>query len=132
MNILNNKQNEKIMYQLYADRMNLGEELTFDERFDRDRAIIKVLFEQWDMEPEEHDKLAGAIALKYRKVFETYMGVKNLIEQIQKNELNLSDFTHADNLKDLFILQNALNELIADIRNQHKNYIVVHRNGGAK
>ena len=75
MNILNNKQNEKIMYQLYADRMNLGEELTFDERFDRDRAIIKVLFEQWDMEPEEHDKLAGAIALKYRKVFETYMGL---------------------------------------------------------
>ena len=120
------------MYQLYADRVNLGEELTFDERFDRDRAIIKVLFEQWDMEAEEHDKLAGAIALKYRKVFETYMGVKNLIEQIQKNELNLSDFAHSDNLKDLFILQNALNELIADIRNQHKNYIVVHRNGGNK
>ena len=132
MKNLNNKQTEKIIYQLYKDRMNLEEELTFEERFDRDRAIIKVMFERWGMEPEAHDKLAGAIALKYRKVFETYMGVKNLIEQIQKNELNLSDFAHADNLKDLFILQNALNELIANIRNQHKNYIVVHRNGGAK
>ena len=48
--------------------MNLEEELTFEERFDRDRAIIKVMFERWGMEPEVHDKLAGAIALKYRKV----------------------------------------------------------------
>lgn len=120
------------MYQLYADRMNLGEELTFDERFDRDRAIIKVLFEQWDMEPEAHDKLAGAIALKYQKVFGTYMGIKNLIEQIQNNELNLSFFAHSDNLKDLFILQHAIDDLIKDIQIQHKDYIVINRNGGNK
>ena len=44
MKNLNNKQTEKIIYQLYKDRMNLEEELTFEERFDRDRAIIKVMF----------------------------------------------------------------------------------------
>ena len=84
------------------------------------------------MEPEEHDKLAGAIALKYRKVFETYMNVTNLINHFKTNKLNLTDFASTENLRDLFILQNVLNELITNIRNQHKNYIVVHRNGGAK
>lgn len=132
MKNLNNKQTEKIIYQLYKDRMNLEEELTFEERFDRDRAIIKVMFERWGMEPEEHDKLAGSIALKYRRVFDTYMNVTNLINHFKTNKLNLTDFASTENLRDLFILQNALNELIADIRNQHKNYIVVHRNGGAK
>ena len=60
------------------------------------------------------------------------MNVTNLINHFKTNKLNLTDFASTENLRDLFILQNALNELITNIRNQHKNYIVVHRNGGAK
>ena len=71
MKTLSKEQTKNIMYQLYADRIGSKENLTFDERFNRDRAIIKVLFERWGMEPEENDKLAGSLALMYRRVFKT-------------------------------------------------------------
>jgi len=126
MKTLSKEQTKKIMYQLYADRIGSKEKLTFDERFNRDRAIIKVLFERWDIEPEENDKLAGSLALMYRRVFKTYGDARNLLDVMDGDMQNLAEFSREDDLNDLFLLQKSINELIEKIKEQHEDYIIVY------
>lgn len=127
MKTLSKKQTKNIMYQLYADRIGSKENLTFDERFNRDRAIIKVLFERWGMEPEENDKLAGSLALMYRRVFKTYGDVRNLLDAMDGDMQNLAKFSREDDLNDLFLLQKSINELIEKIKEQHEDYIIFYK-----
>ena len=100
MKTLSKEQTKNIMYQLYADRIGSKENLTFDERFNRDRAIIKVLFERWGMEPEENDKLAGSLALMYRRVFKTYGDARNLLDAMDGDMQNLAKFSREDDYND--------------------------------
>ena len=127
MKTLSKEQTKNIMYQLYADRIGSKENLTFDERFNRDRAIIKVLFERWGMEPEENDKLAGSLALMYRRVFKTYGDVRNLLDSMDGDMQNLAKFSREDDLNDLFLLQKSINELIEKIKEQHEDYIIFYK-----
>lgn len=127
MKTLSQEQTKNIMYQLYADRIGSKENLTFDERFNRDRAIIKVLFERWGMEPEENDKLAGSLALVYRRVFKTYGDVRNLLDAMDGDMQNLAKFSREDDLNDLFLLQKSINELIEKIKEQHEDYIIFYK-----
>ena len=127
MKTLSKEQTKNIMYQLYADRIGSKENLTFDERFNRDRAIIKVLFERWGMEPEENDKLAGSLALMYRRVFKTYGDVRNLLDAMDGDMQNLAKFSREDDLNDLFLLQKSVNELIEKIKEQHEDYIIFYK-----
>lgn len=127
MKTLSKEQTKNIMYQLYADRIGSKENLTFDERFNRDRAIIKVLFERWGMEPEENDKLAGSLALMYRRVFKTYGDVRNLLDTMDGDMQNLAKFSREDDLNDLFLLQKSINELIEKIKEQHEDYIIFYK-----
>ena len=127
MKTLSKEQTKNIMYQLYADRIGSKENLTFDERFNRDRAIIKVLFERWGMEPEENDKLAGSLALMYRRVFKTYGDARNLLDAIDEDMQNLAKFSREDDLNDLFLLQKSINELIEKIKEQHEDYIIFYK-----
>lgn len=127
MKTLSKEQTKNIMYQLYADRIGSKENLTFDERFNRDRAIIKVLFERWGMEPEENDKLAGSLALVYRRVFKTYGDVRNLLDAMDGDMQNLAKFSREDDLNDLFLLQKSINELIEKIKEQHEDYIIFYK-----
>lgn len=127
MKTLSKKQTKNIMYQLYADRIGSKENLTFDERFNRDRAIIKVLFERWGMEPEENDKLAGSLALMYRRVFKTYGDARNLLDAMDEDMQNLAKFSREDDLNDLFLLQKSINELIEKIKEQHEDYIIFYK-----
>ncbi|MBC2923400.1 hypothetical protein HMPREF2676_00725 [Staphylococcus sp. HMSC036A09] len=127
MKTLSKEQTKNIMYQLYADRIGSKENLTFDERFNRDRAIIKVLFERWGMEPEENDKLAGSLALMYRRVFKTYGDVRNLLDAMDGDMQNLAKFSREDDLNDLFLLQKSINELIEKIKEQHEDYIIFYK-----
>lgn len=127
MKTLSKEQTKNIMYQLYADRIGSKENLTFDERFNRDRAIIKVLIERWGMEPEENDKLAGSLALMYRRVFKTYGDVRNLLDAMDGDRQNLAKFSREDDLNDLFLLQKSINELIEKIKEQHEDYIIFYK-----
>ncbi|MCC2086571.1 hypothetical protein ACSGFZ_01400 [Staphylococcus haemolyticus] len=127
MKTLSKEQTKNIMYQLYADRIGSKENLTFDERFNRDRAIIKVLFERWGMEPEENDKLAGSLALMYRRVFKTYGDARNLLDAMDEDMQNLAKFSREDDLNDLFLLQKSINELIEKIKEQHEDYIIFYK-----
>ena len=127
MKTLSKEQTKNIMYQLYADRIGSKENLTFDERFNRDRAIIKVLFERWGMEPEENDKLAGSLALMYRRVFKTYGDARNLLDAMYGDMQNLAKFSREDDLNDLFLLQKSINELIEKIKEQHEDYIIFYK-----
>ncbi|MGX0679128.1 hypothetical protein [Staphylococcus capitis] len=127
MKTLSKEQTKNIMYQLYADRIGSKENLTFDERFNRDRAIIKVLIERWGMEPEENDKLAGSLALMYRRVFKTYGDVRNLLDAMDGDMQNLAKFSREDDLNDLFLLQKSINELIEKIKEQHEDYIIFYK-----
>ncbi|MGK8441164.1 hypothetical protein ACRS3V_02400 [Staphylococcus epidermidis] len=127
MKTLSKEQTKNIMYQLYADRIGSKENLTFDERFNRDRAIIKVLFERWGMEPEENDKLAGSLALMYRRVFKTYGDVRNLLDAMDGDMQNLAKFSREDDLNDLFLLQKSINELIEKIKEKHEDYIIFYK-----
>ena len=127
MKTLSKEQTKNIVYQLYADRIGSKENLTFDERFNRDRAIIKVLFERWGMEPEENDKLAGSLALMYRRVFKTYGDVRNLLDAMDGDMQNLAKFSREDDLNDLFLLQKSINELIEKIKEQHEDYIIFYK-----
>lgn len=127
MKTLSKEQTKNIMYQLYADRIGSKENLTFDERFNRDRAIIKVLFERWGMELEENDKLAGSLALMYRRVFKTYGDVRNLLDAMDGDMQNLAKFSREDDLNDLFLLQKSVNELIEKIKEQHEDYIIFYK-----
>lgn len=127
MKTLSKEQTKNIMYQLYADRIGSKENLTFDERFNRDRAIIKVLFERWGMEPEENDKLAGSLALMYRRVFKTYGDVRNLLDAMDGDMQNLAKFSREDDLNDLFLLQKSINELIEKIKEEHEDYIIFYK-----
>ena len=127
MKTLSKEQTKNIMYQLYADRIGSKENLTFDERFNRDRAIIKVLIERWGMEPEENVKLAGSLALMYRRVFKTYGDVRNLLDAMDGDMQNLAKFSREDDLNDLFLLQKSINELIEKIKEQHEDYIIFYK-----
>ncbi|MCY1580440.1 hypothetical protein [Staphylococcus pettenkoferi] len=127
MKTLSKEQTKNIMYQLYVDRIGSKENLTFDERFNRDRAIIKVLFERWGMEPEENDKLAGSLALMYRRVFKTYGDARNLLDAMDGDMQNLAKFSREDDLNDLFLLQKSINELIEKIKEQHEDYIIFYK-----
>ncbi len=127
MKTLSKEQTKNIMYQLYADRIGSKENLTFDERFNRDRAIIKVLFERWGMEQEENDKLAGSLALMYRRVFKTYGDARNLLDAMDGDMQNLAKFSREDDLNDLFLLQKSINELIEKIKEQHEDYIIFYK-----
>lgn len=127
MKTLSKEQTKNIMYQLYADRIGSKENLTFDERFNRDRAIIKVLFERWGMESEENDKLAGSLALMYRRVFKTYGDARNLLDAMDGDMQNLAKFSREDDLNDLFLLQKSINELIEKIKEQHEDYIIFYK-----
>ncbi|WP_044466901.1 hypothetical protein [Staphylococcus caprae] len=127
MKTLSKEQTKNIMYQLYADRIGSKENLTFDERFNRDRAIIKVLFERWGMESEENDKLASSLALMYRRVFKTYGDVRNLLDAMDGDMQNLAKFSREDDLNDLFLLQKSINELIEKIKEQHEDYIIFYK-----
>lgn len=127
MKTLSKEQTKNIMYQLYADRIGSKENLTFDERFNRDRTIIKVLFERWGMESEENDKLAGSLALMYRRVLKTYGDARNLLDAMDGDMQNLAKFSREDDLNDLFLLQKSINELIEKIKEQHEDYIIFYK-----